>query len=341
MQIAFLASNRNRKRFSTDPAFIYRCENLGHALRGCGHDVELGHVRGSRGKAADCVVVHRPRVSLALWHLLRRFRRSGAKLVADFDDLVFDERFARFSPAARNRNLPLWLLRKRFREHRVATRWFDHVTVSTDNLKDHVRRLFPGMAVTVLHNAVHWAWRNQGIPTPRVDRRKTVAYLPGTRSHDRDFATIAGPLEHFLHAHPEVRLRVTGPLRFRLKVPDSRIFRQDRVPFPAYARQFADLWVNLAPLESTPFNASKSALKALEAGYWGIPTICSPNADFARFASAGAVQAFDAGDWLTQLERLLDDREYAGVTARLPERTLALGDVEHQAQVFLAEVARR
>ena len=31
-----------------------------------------------------------------------------------------------------------------------------------------------------------------------------------------------------------------------------------------FADEFADVWVNLAPLEQTPFNESKSALKALE-----------------------------------------------------------------------------
>lgn len=348
MRVALLASNKKPQGFQQDPAYIYRCENLGHALRAKGLEVDLGHGLAWRmPRTLDCAVVHRPRVSYGMWRLVRRLRRAGAKLVADIDDLVFDEALAHFSPAVRNGRVPLWRQRRLFREHRAAIRWFDHITVSTEALVEQARRCFPGLPVTLMPNAVHWHWRRatfaaQPPTTPDVDvGLRTIVYLPGTRSHDRDFASIAGPLSRFLRTHPDTRLRITGPLACRLDVPAGRVQRADKVPFAAYHRQFERAWLNLAPLEDTPFNAGKSALKAIEAGYWGVPTLCSPNRDFERLATAGALVARTGDEWLQRLEALRDASEYRRVTCDLRRRTLSLADIDEQATRFVDEVLPR
>jgi hypothetical protein len=340
VQLAFLAGSGNTRAYLHDPAFIYRCENLAHALRARGITVELGHSLAWRAsRAPDCVVVHRPRVSFALWRLVRRLRSQQVRLVADVDDLVFDESSAAFSPAVLNGRVPLWLQRRRFREHRGALRWFDQITTSTETLARYLRECCPGKPVTVLHNAVHWHWRRAA---QLADERQRVpgliTYLPGTRSHDRDFALIREPLSRFLRTHPDVRLRVTGPVEFRLDAPAAQVVHGPRVPFAGYEHQFQEAWVNLAPLEDTPFNACKSALKALEAGYWGVPTICSPNPDYARFATAGALIACTPEDWLARLEQLLDADYYRFKVDDLRGRTLAMANVEHAAADFVEHV---
>lgn len=342
MDVVFLASSRKTTGYQQDPAFIYRCENLAHALRARGLDVAWGHGQAWRAKGAvRCAVVHRPRVSFATWRLVRRLKAAGARLVADIDDLVFDEALAQYSPAVRNRRVPLWQQRRRFREHRGAIKWFDHVTVSTDALREHVHRCFPGKPVTVIPNGVHWHWRREPLPTdlaPPDHPPRSVVYLPGTRSHDRDFAMIAEPLGLFLRRHPDIRLRITGPLRCRLDVPPRQVERADKVPFATYHELFREAWLNLAPLEDTPFNRCKSALKVLEAGYWGIPTVCSPNPDNGRFRGAGAILAKDRNDWLAALERMTDEAAYRERCVGLRERTLDLADIEQHAASFIDQV---
>ena len=345
MDVAFLASSRKTTRYQQDPAFIYRCENLGHALRAKSLNVAWGHSLTWRiPPSVGCVVVHRPRVSFRLWRLVRRLKSMGTRLVADLDDLVFDESLAEYSPAVRNGREPLWRQQRLFREHRGAIKWFDHVTVSTDALCQHVHRCFPGKPVTVVHNAVHWHWRRelQGMGERNAQSaRRVLTYLPGTRSHDRDFSMIAGPLSQFLRFHPEVELRITGPLNCRLDVPPRQVRHGDKVAFANYHQQFDGVWVNLAPLEDTPFNACKSALKALEAGYWGIPTICSPNPDYQRYTTAGAMVASSPEDWLQALERLTDEDQYRLLHSGLRERTLHLADVEQCASRFVDQVLAR
>ena len=72
----------------------------------------------------------------------------------------------------------------------------------------------------------------------------------------------------------------------------------------------------------------------MEAGYWGVPTLCSPNADNRRFSAAGAVIAEHGEQWHDHLERLLMPEEYQAVTVELQEKITALADVYQQARRF-------
>jgi glycosyltransferase involved in cell wall biosynthesis len=190
--------------------------------------------------------------------------------------------------------------------------------------------------VTIIPNTVHMSWREcEGNLAPGAPD-KTLSYTPGTRSHDRDFQLIAPVLERFLKSHPEVRLRITGELRQSLRARQGQVSQAARVPFADYAEVVRGAWVNLSPLEPSPFNECKSAIKVIEAGYWGIPTVCSPNADAERFVGAGAIIARGPDAWYGELERLLNDESYAECTRGLRGRVLALADVGVQARSLLA-----
>jgi glycosyltransferase involved in cell wall biosynthesis len=155
-----------------------------------------------------------------------------------------------------------------------------------------------------------------------------------------DFQQIASTLERFLDAHPETRLQITGHLNHGMRAREGQVVHSPRVPFAKYAERVRCGWVNLCPLEPSPFNACKSAIKVIEAGYWNIPTICSPNPDCERFLGAGAIVASTAQEWFDALESLLDDVEYSDRTDKLRERTLALADADVQAKALLQLVER-
>lgn len=71
----------------------------------------------------------------------------------------------------------------------------------------------------------------------------------------------------------------------------------------------------------------------------GVPTLCSPNPDMARFASAGAV-IVDDGDWYGALLRLREASHYQALTANLRDKVLALANVsahgEHLLEIMAA-----
>ncbi len=339
-----MANNRNPALFRQDASFVYRCENLAAALTAAGHQVSLLHLKSFPLRARfDAVIFHRPRYSLRLRLALRAARRAaGAAVFADFDDLVFDEAYAEFSPALSNGVLPLATVKAQFVSHRRALELFEHITVSTEPLRAHARERAPAAQVTVLHNAVYRRWREE-LDQPAADPGyKIITYLPGTRSHDRDFAQAAEALSAVLAKHPEARLQITGPLAFDLAVRPEQVVHSAKVPFEQYHQRVRTGWVNIAPLEMTPFTRCKSALKVIEAGYWGIPTVCSPIPDTARFIGAGAVPAATPEAWYEQLEAMLDPERRRQAVTGLREKVLARADVDAVAArlVALVQAAR-
>jgi hypothetical protein len=336
LRVAFVAGNRNPARFREDPSFVYRCENLGLALQAAGHRVSWLHWTALRpAHRFDVVVFHRPRWSLRWRTLVWWLRRCGAMLTADLDDLVFDAALAPYSPGVLNKQVPLKQTQRLFASHFRALACFDRLTVSTQPLAGYVRERFPRARVEVLPNAVHLAWRGISGDPEWKDDRPVVTYFPGTRSHDRDFAVYADGVARFLAAHPAARLEITGPLQFTLSARPGQVVHREKVPFARYAELARSAWVNLAPLEATPFTRCKSALKVLEAGFWGAPTVCSPLPDAERFAAAGALFAADGEECFAVLQELLEPARYAAVSLGLRERVTAAADVGRVAETFL------
>lgn len=338
-RIALLASNKNPRRLSNDPAYLYRCESIAHSLIGVAFQVWSSHItKFPWWQAWDAVVFHRPRDTWRLRVLTRWLARRGTKLIADFDDLVFDPALAYYSPGVLNGLVSLEATQAQFRSHQRAAARFDVITVSTPPLAVHAQAI-PGSAakVVVVPNALHWSWLSMPAH-PEPGPEPVLSYLPGTRSHDRDFATVAAGLGRVLQRHPEARLSVTGPLNFN--VPGvaqgaGRVVHQPKVPFERYHELFRGVHVNLAPLEATPFTECKSAIKVMEAAWWGIPTVCSALPDAARFADAGAVMVDSPADFEEATHALLRQ----GWQPRgLRERVRPLADIHAVARQWRADV---
>jgi hypothetical protein len=279
LHFAFIACNRKPARFLEDPSFIYRCENIAAAIESAGHQVSLTHISSfSYQPCPDIVVFHRPRISIKLYLLLRALKKRGAKILADVDDLVFDESLAEYSPAVLNGVLPYKTIFKRFVSHRRALALFDRITVSTTALARHAKKIFLGTKLAIIPNSVHHSWFGMRGFQER-HRAPTITYFPGTRSHDRDFALVIEPLNRILASHPATQLFISGPLAVSIRARRGQVIHQQKVGFSKFHLLFKSGAINLAPLEATPFNQCKSALKLIEAGWWGIPTICSPTPD--------------------------------------------------------------
>ena len=341
MHFIFVACNKNRKLYRNDPSFIYRCENLAFGLEALGHTAEFTHLSSfPRKHKADVVLFHRPSYSLKLFATVLYLKQKSVLTVLDVDDLVFDPKYAAYSPAVRNKILSLKKVQREFQKKLKAFKLFSHFTVSTDPLAEHIDQLIPHNNSITLPNTVHHSWKSLK-EKPAETKTKKLTYFPGTRSHDKDFETISKGLSQFLNNHPEVTLYITGPLKFDLDVLPAQIVYHEKVPFSEHWRNYQNVWVNLAPLERIPFTECKSALKVIEAGYWGIPTVCTPNSDTKRFLHAGAVIAENEDEWLHQLEALSDPKVYAQITKDMETHLVELADVKKVAQLFLDYIAKQ
>ncbi|MFZ2266498.1 MAG: hypothetical protein WAV95_02865 [Azonexus sp.] len=340
-RVAFVACNKNPARFGEDPSFIYRCENLAAGLRAQGAEVWLGHLSSFPWQRRfDWVVFHRPKASWRFRLVCAWLRSRNTGMSADFDDLVFDPAFAPSSPGVLNGLVELAETVHNFAQHDAALACFSTVTVSTQPLADAIARRYQQTEVLVLPNAVHWSWHSMPVTNmPGLPERPVIGYLPGTRSHDRDFSLVSKAVSRVLANHPEVVLSVTGPLSFSVPARPGQIEHHEKMPFSRFHQRFSGVTINLAPLEATPFTCCKSALKVIEGAFWNVPTICSPLPDAERLADAGALMASGEREFEVLLERLLGEPGfYAQVSSGLRQRVLPKADVYVLAKEWLGWV---
>jgi glycosyltransferase involved in cell wall biosynthesis len=262
----------------------------------------LQHIR-----TVSCI---RPLLTPELAAGLATLRSRGALLVADYDDLLFAGNVAGVPASVGGRHLGSQSTR--FEQYAAGLAAFDRFTVTTRALAKRLLALQPEASVTVVPNGISEGWRAQGRALYRAfgpEDPKVIRYFSGSPSHDFDFASIIEPLSSFLREHPSVRLEVVGPLNFdQARFPSGSVARLTRVGYEELPGLLASTWVNLAPLEPTPFNDCKSALKLLESGAFDCPTLASPNDDVLRHAELGApVVICNAGrDWYEALGSMLD-----------------------------------
>tara|TARA_B100000700_G_scaffold286055_1_gene340596 strand:- start:643 stop:1716 length:1074 start_codon:yes stop_codon:yes gene_type:complete len=314
--IAFVAGNKAKDKMLQDPAFIYRCENPALALEAQGHDVTLIHLHdlARSAKRFDIVIFHRPHIRdwRTRWHMrrvIRRLKKQRSFLIADFDDLVFSPEFAQFSPGYVNDLVSLKQTQKNFAAHQKTLHHFDAFTLSTQPLLEAMQQQVKNANAHLLPNSPHVSWQRQHAEINAAHPNEfIIKYLPGTRSHDRDFAQVYAPLAMFLNQHPNAKLKITGVIdeqRIRECIecnPTQLIFEPKR-PFSEYAHVVNDGHVHIAPLEHSVFNDCKSALKAIEAGFYQRPIIATPIPDMLRLEHAGVILANSDKDWLKALER--------------------------------------
>lgn len=336
MEIYFVSFHNNPEAFLNDASFRYRCENLAFALNQLGISAKLQHFKSFKiTPNISYVIFHRPRYSPRLKRLVKRLQKTSVITIADFDDLVFDESFAQFSPAVLNNILPLKKVITKYRRHFQAMRLFESISVSTVPLAQYAKRLFPEKNVSVLANTTHHSWLFEPPQPASANDERKITYFPGTRSHDRDFWQIEDAISTFLDRHPSVNLLVIGPLKSDIfNRQGNQVQHVQRLPFADYTKAVSSTWVNLLPLEPTPFNQCKSALKVIEGATYHAPTICSPLPDALRFEDLGAIIAIDQSQWLNHLERLMDPDFYNKTVSTIKAKFQKTAEPTLMAQQF-------
>jgi glycosyltransferase involved in cell wall biosynthesis len=336
LRIAFVSSSPSIRRFRRDASFIYRCENLALALSHRGHKTSLLHISALLVRRDfDIAVFLRPQRSWLFDYVTDRLRKRGAVVVGDADDLIFDPECAQFRPSVRNDLADVAKVRNGFALNAEALAKLDKVQFSTDELARRYLALRPGAQCEVIPNAGFRLW--PAVPTDRSASERNISYFSGTRTHDKDFAIVAPVLKKLLNRHEDLTVRIIGPLS--LDFEHERVIRVSKVPFKDYPQLVAASYISIAPLEDTPFNQCKSALKTIEAGMMNVPTVVSPIGEFATVRMLGVLHANSEAGWESQLEFALDRENHKRLSLGLRDRTLAYADIDACAEKFLRFMA--
>ena len=256
-------------------------------------------------------------------HLIAELHRLGVPTAWEVDDLIFDEALflknrnvEELDPALRQGILSGVDL------YRTAMLACGAGIASTPHLAEAMRAA--GLNdVSVVENGLDaetlaLAARLRGARAPHEG--VVIAYGSGTKTHDADFREAAPALLRLLRERADVRVRVVGELNLPpgFGAFGARVERLAPVPYARFMQLLADSDINIAPLEPTLFNDAKSNIKFLEAAILGVPSVCSPRANFTavmRDDENGLLAEGEAA-WFAALARLVSD---AALRARLGE----------------------
>jgi glycosyltransferase involved in cell wall biosynthesis len=185
------------------------------------------------------------------------------------------------------------------------------VTTPSQGLARVLAHLNPN--VRILPNTVP-RWLTSMAP-PQRDSGSFIIGWEGAHQHVHDLEKIYRPVFRFMNKHPDAELHLWGPERDTWLpsvlqwLPPGLAGRVKcygwQPDVPTYYRSLA-MDVCLAPLEDTPYNDTKSAIRVQEHSALGIPVIASPSPAYDGYLVDGGNGYFasSAAAWEALLEKL-------------------------------------
>lgn len=305
----------NTSRISTpylDPSTRYRCYHLAEALaKRSHHTAVISQDTFERNIDQfldyDLFVFHRPLMTEIAAELFVSPIYSD-RIIADFDDFIFDVDFTQQMPAHRFRGQSLSDTASYLASNAASCRCISQFTLSTQPLAQHIDRLFSPRRAEVITNTLDSGF--QGVAQlirQRIGNAKRpyrFGYFSGTATHDADLALVAPALAAAFDHDVSARMMILGPA----KVPEllidfsSRIDQRESViPFHRLPAAMAQVETVIAPLEVNEFTKCKSGLKFFEAAAVGCNVVATPIPDIDRFTSPLLRKCMDPEDWTDAL----------------------------------------
>lgn len=146
-----------------------------------------------------------------------------------------------------------------------------------------------------------------------------VGWYGSLASHPNDPAVAGAGVGQALRQHDGAEFVFVGPekdgpaLRRILHLDEGQPRMLGFYSLVALPQILAEFDIGIVPLEITPFNAAKSALKGLEFAAVGVPVIASPTPEYDRMARGrggfghppACWLAHSPADWRVQLDKLI------------------------------------
>jgi glycosyltransferase involved in cell wall biosynthesis len=277
-------------------------------------------------------------------------RAAGRVVVYDLDDDILTSAYTyhqvdvgwndgkTFDALEAERAQQLWALRQ-----------CDGVTVSTEHLAG-IARSFTEKPVIVVPNAIDVPWfRGVLRATTRQIPGVTIGWAGGRRA-DRDVEPMAEAWGRVASRFPSVTFVVQGhvPPVITERVPRTRVVILPWMPLERYPAGLAEVDIACCSVAATPFNRSKSVIKAYEAAVAGSAVVATPTlyGELVEHGRTGYLaETVDAWDWA--LAALVERPSLRSMLARRllrhVERTGSLSENLHwwpEAWQTIAESAR-
>lgn len=207
-------------------------------------------------------------------------KSHGKTVCFDIDDLVTDTKYTDQVPFVQAMSpLNRRLFDEVVRRTGEALSKSDIATTTTEQLAEELRKVVPKVYINrntaskEMVECAEKAYQNAA----RDNSRIVLGYFSGSLTHNQDLELIRPALMRILEQYPQVWLLLVGELDAsdELQKFGDRIIRRKTAGWRELPELIAQADINLAPLEDTIFNRSKSEIKWIEAALVRVPTVAS------------------------------------------------------------------
>lgn len=262
------------------------------------------------------VVLYRCRYQRKIKTLVQNAKKLGLVVLYDIDDLIFDTAQMDVLPDF-DQNVY-----GEFAEYsekiQTCMRASDKIIVSTDNLKNAVKKTFGedkpvyvnrNMASTEMYGISLKAREQKAVKRDKF----VLGYFSGSGTHNEDFECISDVILEFMRKHDDVYLKIVGCLQLPKTFGDvtDRVIETEFLPWQDLPKEIASVDINLMPLQQSFFHHCKSENKWMEAAFVEVATIASYYEELASVTVSGEniLLCIDKKEWVENLEKLYQDAE--------------------------------
>lgn len=259
-------------------------------------------------KEYDAVVFQRV-ASPKMLGILKEAKKMGKKVYLDIDDALFH--VSKSNPAYKvwNPNSDAWATLKE------VLKTCDKIFFSTPELAT----VYGINNFEVFHNALDLSnpiYSNDKHRRGDLPSDKKIVGWAGSSSHIDSLHELKKPIKKLISQRDDVLFALCSNPEFLqfFDIPkDKKVYVQHK-PFEEWPPIMSLFDVSLAPIVPGIFNSCKSELKVLEAGVWGVPSVCTMEAPYSRFQKVSdggnfTVYKNDVNEWVKKINTLLDDKE--------------------------------
>ena len=256
----------------------------------------------------DAVVFQRPTESEMI-PFIKELKEEGVITVIEIDDDLFS--LEKINPSYR------FYTKEKLLTFRTILEAADYIHVSTPQLKNRIG--LPEKTAIFLNAIDLKKYGNKAEIKKAVKEKynitaeKTVMWSGGI-NHIDSLEILVPVIKQLMREKITVVMNCSRDWLNALGFIESEYLKIiPDVPFDEYHNILSIADIGLCPLPNTTFNRSKSELKCIQYGAWGIPTICSPVAPFERFNRLGGANIIVKNDkqktWMHEIHALLNNND--------------------------------
>ena len=295
-------------------AFGLSCDKVDYSL------LTLDHLKFYRG-----FVFYRCPILPVIKDFIKLAKENNKTVFYDIDDLVFDlKNTSKLDVVKAMNEKDRAIYDDGVTRMRETLKLCEYGITTTSRLQNEMEKLLGEGKVYINRNVASEAMLKHSLAAidsvTRRDKRIILGYFSGSMTHNADFDLITPALKVLFEKYDHLYLKVAGELHLpdALQPFEQRILSTPFVDWTELPKVIRSVDINLAPLEPSTHNESKSENKWTEAALVKVPTVASRVGAFVEAVEDGKTGLLcdntpDA--WVEALSRLIEDADLRATIA--------------------------